>query len=141
MKTLLIAAACIPLLAACKKDAPTPETTAPAVEVPAATTTTTEPPAAALPPATESTEPTAVTATAPVNAPTPAPTAGTESSGASVAGAMDASGGGTYVVDKGETLWSIAQKNGIAHGDLAKWNNIDDPRDLRAGQKLMLSAP
>lgn len=137
MKTLLIAAACIPLLAACNKDVPTPETTAPAVEVPAATAT--EPPAAALPPATESTEPTATTTT-PVTASTPAPAAGVESSGASLAGATQGSGG-TYVVDKGDTLWSIAEKNGIGHGNLAKWNNIDDPRDLRVGQKLTLSAP
>jgi len=139
MKTLLIAVACIPLLAACKKDVPTPETTAPAVEAPVATAA--EPPAATLPPATESTEPTVATATPPAAASTPAPEAGMGSSGATAAGAMEGSGGGTYVVDKGDTLWSIAEKNGIDHGNLAKWNNIDDPRELRVGQKLMLSAP
>lgn len=49
--------------------------------------------------------------------------------------------GGTYMIEKGDTLWSIAEKNGIKHGDLAKWNNINDPRELQVGRKLMLSAP
>lgn len=49
--------------------------------------------------------------------------------------------GGTYMVTAGDTLWSIAEKNGIAHGDLAKWNDIDDPRELRIGRTLVLSAP
>jgi len=46
-----------------------------------------------------------------------------------------------YVVNKGDTLWDIAEKNGISHGDLAKWNNVNDPKDLQVGQKLRLSAP
>jgi len=46
-----------------------------------------------------------------------------------------------YVVDKGDTLWDIAEKNSINHGDLAKWNNINDPRELQVGRKLRLTAP
>lgn len=142
MKTLLIAAACIPLLAACNKDEPAPETTAPAVEAPAVeapAAAVTAPPAEALPPATDSTEATATSTTTPVT--TPAAEPAMEASGSSLGGASEGSGGGTYVVDRGDTLWSIAEKNGIAHGDLAKWNNINDPRELQVGRKLTLSAP
>lgn len=46
-----------------------------------------------------------------------------------------------YVVDKGDTLWDIAERNGISHGDLAKWNNINDPRELQIGRELRLTAP
>lgn len=133
MKTLLIAIACIPLLAACNKDVPEPVTTAPATTAPATTApATTAPaetatPAAVLVPATPATETTPATSSA--------------ASGSSAAG-MTASGGeGTYVVDQGDTLWSIAEKNNIQHGDLAKWNNINDPRELQIGRKLTLSAP
>ena len=125
MKTLLIAVACVSVLAACKNDAPAPVTTAPVVVVPADTTTAT------LAPATQITE------TAPAT--TPASVSG--SSGSSVAGATEGSGDGTYVVDKGDTLWDIAEKNGISHGDLAKWNNVNDPRELQVGRKLSLTAP
>ena len=138
MKTLLVAFACIPLLAACKKDEPVPVTTAPAVVAPADTSMST--PVDTTPPAPQATE-TAPAATATTPAPT-ADTSGTSAtSGSSLAGATQGSGGGMYVVDKGDTLWGIAQKNGISHGDLAKWNNINDPRELQVGRELMLSAP
>lgn len=134
MKTLLTAFACIPLLAACKKDDPVPVTPAPVVVVPADTTTAT--PAATVPPATENTEASPATAT------TPAPVSGSSgSSGSSAAGATEGSGDSMYVVETGDTLWDIAEKNAINHGDLAKWNNINDPRELQVGRKLRLSAP
>ena len=135
MKTLLVAFACIPLLAACKKDEPVPVTTAPAVVAPADTSMST--PVETTPPAPQATE------TAPATtATTPAPASGTSTtSGSSLAGATQGSSGGMYVVDKGDTLWGIAQKNGISHGDLAKWNNINDPRELQVGRKLKLTAP
>ncbi len=140
MKTLLISVTCITLLAACKNDVPAPETTAPSMEAPASTTMETPP--ATVPPATVSTEPT-VPETTPASTPAPATAseAGTASSGSSVAGAAQGSGGGMYVVERGDTLWSIAEKNGINHGDLATWNKVSDPRELRVGQELMLSAP
>lgn len=131
MKTLLTAIACMSLLAACKKEEPAPVTTAPVVVAPADTTTAT--PAAPVPPATQEGE------AAPATTTTPAPVSG--SSGSSVAGASEGSGDGMYVVDKGDTLWGIAEKNGISHGDLAKWNNVDDPRELQVGRKLRLTAP
>jgi LysM repeat protein len=125
MKTLLTAFICIPLLAACKKEDPVLVTPAPVVVVPAETATAT--PAATLPPATQDMEA------------TPAPVSG--SSGSSVAGAMQASGDGMYVVENGDTLWNIAEKNAIDHGDLAIWNNINDPTELQIGRKLRLTAP
>ena len=63
------------------------------------------------------------------------------SSGSSVAGATQGAGDGMYMVDKGDTLWNIAERNGIPHGDLAKWNDISDPRQLQVGRKLRLTAP
>ena len=127
MKTLLVAFACVSVLAACKNDAPAPATTAPVV-VPTETITAT--PAATSAPATQISE------TAPATATTPASV-----SGSSVAGASEGSGDGMYVVGKGDTLWDIAEKNGIKHGDLAKWNNVNDPRELQVGRKLSLTAP
>lgn len=48
---------------------------------------------------------------------------------------------GSYVVVKGDTLYSIAKKNNLDYRDLAKWNKIKDPRRLRVGQELRLTAP
>jgi len=121
MKTLLTAFACVTLLAACKKDEPAPVVAEPAVVVPADATTT---PAETAPPAQATDAP-------PVSS----------SSGSSAAGATEGSGGGMYVVNRGDTLWNIAEKNGISHGDLAKWNNINDPRELQVGRELRLTAP
>ncbi|UVW28378.1 LysM peptidoglycan-binding domain-containing protein [Massilia sp. H6] len=138
MKTLLAAVACITLLSACKKDEPVPATTAPVAVVPDQTTTTPTTPATSMPPATETTEvvPAAVPATATV------PESGSSgSSGSSVAGMTEAGGDGMYEVEKGDTLWGIAEKNSISHGDLAKWNNIADPKELHVGRKLRLTAP
>lgn len=126
MKTVLTVIACVSLLAACNKDEPAPVAAEPVVATPAETTT-------ATPAATQDTE------VAPTTAGTPASGAG--SSGSSSAGATEGSGGGMYVVDKGDTLWGIAEKNGISHGDLAKWNNINDPKELQVGRELRLTAP
>ncbi len=48
---------------------------------------------------------------------------------------------GKYTVAKGDTLYSIAKKNGLNYRDLAKWNKIKNPRRLRVGQELRLAAP
>jgi len=45
----------------------------------------------------------------------------------------------TYVVKRGDTLYSIAAANGIDHRELASLNNINDPGDLRVGQVLVLA--
>jgi lipoprotein NlpD len=45
----------------------------------------------------------------------------------------------TYIVRKGDTLYSIAQSNGVSQKDLAEWNNIQDPAAIQVGQQLLLS--
>lgn len=48
---------------------------------------------------------------------------------------------GSYTVDEGETLWSIAEKSyndGYAWVDIAKANNLEEPYELEKGQKLVI---
>jgi lipoprotein NlpD len=47
----------------------------------------------------------------------------------------------TYVVKRGDTLYSIAAMNGVDHRELAEINNIKDPSELRVGQVLTLTRP
>ena len=49
--------------------------------------------------------------------------------------------GGSYVVAKGDTMYSIAFRNGVDFRDLAKWNGIAAPYTIWPGQKLRLSPP
>ncbi len=46
-----------------------------------------------------------------------------------------------YVVQKGDTFYSIARSHGIDLKDLAEWNNIQDPGAIHIGQQLTLSSP
>lgn len=66
--------------------------------------------------------------------PTQAPV--TDMSGGTVAPAT----GGTYVVKAGDTLYKIAQANGIEVSELTRLNNITDPSQLRIGQVLRLDS-
>lgn len=50
------------------------------------------------------------------------------------------SGGSTYVVKPGDTLYKIAQANNIQVAELTRLNNITDPSQLRIGQVLRLDA-
>jgi lipoprotein NlpD len=52
-----------------------------------------------------------------------------------------ASADGTYVVQPGDTLFSIAAAFGRDARDLARWNGIDDPSVLRVGQSLRVVPP
>lgn len=45
----------------------------------------------------------------------------------------------TYVVQDGDTLTSIAQKNGMSVEELAKLNNLDSNASIAAGQTLKLN--
>ncbi len=48
---------------------------------------------------------------------------------------------GDYIVQRRDTLYSIAVKYGISLSELAKWNNISDPNSIEPGQKISLSIP
>ena len=60
---------------------------------------------------------------------------------AGTTGSPAASGSTTYVVVKGDTLAGIARNRGVTAAELARWNGVRDPRQLRIGQKLRLTAP
>ena len=46
-----------------------------------------------------------------------------------------------HTVVSGDILYNIAKKYGVNYKNLADWNNINDPADLKLGQKLLLSEP
>ena len=47
-------------------------------------------------------------------------------------------GPGTYIVKRGDTLYSIALEHGADYRELAQQNKLDDPSKIRVGQKLRL---
>ncbi|MEP7184436.1 MAG: peptidoglycan DD-metalloendopeptidase family protein [Rhodanobacter sp.] len=47
--------------------------------------------------------------------------------------------GGSYTVLKGDTLYSIAFRNGVDFRDLAQWNGVAAPYTIWPGQRLTLS--
>jgi lipoprotein NlpD len=67
--------------------------------------------------------------------PLPAPTA----QPAPVKEHVDAEG--TYTVHKGDTLIRIALDHGLNYRDLAAWNNLANPDDIKVDQVLRLEAP
>lgn len=134
MKTWILVPIVAVMLSACaKKEEPAtpraasdaPQLAAPEAGAPAAPAV---PPAA---PATAAATTPAVAAAAdvPTAAPIP-PTPPAEDRGAE-----------RYVVRPGDTLYSIARRHGLNHRDLARWNDVADPRRLRVGQELLLRAP
>jgi lipoprotein NlpD len=48
---------------------------------------------------------------------------------------------GTYVVKRGDTLYSIALDHGHDYREIAQWNSLDDPTKLTVGQVLRLGPP
>ena len=56
-------------------------------------------------------------------------------------GAAPAAAGSTHTVARGDTLGKIARARGVSAAELAKWNNVRDPRRLRVGQELRLTPP
>jgi lipoprotein NlpD len=48
---------------------------------------------------------------------------------------------GTYTVRKGDTLIQIALEHGLHYRDLAEWNNLGDPDDIKVDQVLRLTEP
>jgi LysM repeat protein len=47
-------------------------------------------------------------------------------------------GGTTHTVERGETLTSIGKLYGVSPGELQRYNHIEDPLKLRAGQTIMI---
>jgi lipoprotein NlpD len=47
----------------------------------------------------------------------------------------------TYIVKRGDTLYSIALDNGVDWRELAAWNQITDPSKMRVGQVLRVRPP
>ncbi len=43
-----------------------------------------------------------------------------------------------HIVSKGETLWRICKNYGVSMSDVVKLNNISDPSDIEAGQRIYL---
>ncbi len=48
---------------------------------------------------------------------------------------------GQYRIQMGDTLFKIAFEHGLDYRDLAAWNNLPDPAQIRGGELLRLSAP
>ena len=48
---------------------------------------------------------------------------------------------GTYVVKKGDTLYSIALENGADYREVAAWNRLSDPTKINVGQVLRVTPP
>jgi lipoprotein NlpD len=48
---------------------------------------------------------------------------------------------GTYVVKRGDTLYSIALEHGHDYREVAQWNSLDDPSKLSVGQTLRVAPP
>ena len=46
-----------------------------------------------------------------------------------------------YIVQAGDTLYSIARKHGVTVDDLLAWNDIPDPRQIKPGQKIAIKGP
>ncbi|OIR16706.1 murein hydrolase activator NlpD precursor [mine drainage metagenome] len=46
-----------------------------------------------------------------------------------------------YVVQKGDTLYSIAFLHGVDYRDVADWNRLDNPAAIKIGQVLQLHIP
>lgn len=46
-----------------------------------------------------------------------------------------------YIIQKGDSLFAIAQKFGLTFNELAAFNGIANPDDIQAGQKLRIPKP
>jgi LysM repeat protein len=69
------------------------------------------------------------------------PAAGVRDDAPAGAASAAATVNGTYTVVRGDTLSAIAKAHGVSATDLARWNDISDPRRLRVGQELRLTPP
>ncbi len=71
-----------------------------------------------------------------------APSTSTSASSASTAASPEpsakADNGNSHIVARGETLTSIARAHSVSIGELQKYNHIDNPLKLQAGQTLLI---
>ncbi|QJE02479.1 LysM peptidoglycan-binding domain-containing protein [Massilia forsythiae] len=130
MKKSLILFLCIPLFSACHKESPPHVENSTAMTVP--TNGNAVRPVATLP---VTPQDTAVASATVSKSSTESGSVGSSSVSSTGSGGED-----MYLVSEGDTLWGIAKKNGISETDLAKWNEVDNPRELQIGRKLRLSA-
>jgi len=77
-------------------------------------------------------------ASASASSSTAASSAASTSSPAAASSAVSAAGGSSHVVARGETLTSIAKMYSVSVSDLQKFNHIDNPLKLQAGQTLQI---
>jgi LysM repeat protein len=90
------------------------------------------PPAPVMPPS-----PMAEQGTAPV---TPRPVFQPPVAVESAPSGVEAAGGQTYAIQKGDSLSKIAYRYGVSAREIAELNNIKDPNKIRIGQKILLPA-
>jgi LysM repeat protein len=69
---------------------------------------------------------------------TPTPSSSTSTSTAPPEALAKADNGNSHVVARGETLTSIAKMHGVSVSELQKYNHIDNPLKLQAGQTLLI---
>jgi LysM repeat protein len=67
-----------------------------------------------------------------------APTASTTAAPSPEASPRASANGNSHVVARGETLTSIAKMYGVSVSDLQKYNHIDNPLKLQAGQTILI---
>jgi lipoprotein NlpD len=46
-----------------------------------------------------------------------------------------------YTVVAGDTLSGIARKHGLSRDDIANWNQLANPNEIRVGQTLRMTPP
>lgn len=72
--------------------------------------------------------------------PTPTSTPVPATGMATTVSSQPANGGNTHTVARGETLTSIAKMHGVTVTELQKYNHIENPLKLQAGQTIMIPA-
>lgn len=70
--------------------------------------------------------------------PTPTSSTSTSTSAAPPEALAKTDNGNSHVVARGETLTSIAKMHGVSVSELQKYNHIDNPLKLQAGQTLLI---
>ena len=80
---------------------------------------------------------------APVSDRSPQPMAAPKPPGIPATGvpAAAAAVSGSYIVKRGDTLYSIALEQGVDYRDVARWNQLDDPSKIQTGQSLRVAPP